>query len=114
MSALEWPKIPKRDILRALQACYYVLHTSVVEDHEFDALQKEYKAATGRDIPVGSDMRDSYTDTEWSLALYFALKHRWSQAGVESRDIPKMKEGKNPKQVFVDKHFGDPKHGKGR
>jgi NAD-dependent DNA ligase len=111
MSA-EWPKVSKRDILRALQACYYVLHISIVTDTEFDELEKEYEEATDKRLPVGSDQKDTYTDTEWSLALYFAMRHAWLAQGFKGADIPAMKEKLNPKQAHLKSQL-IPKNGKG-
>lgn len=101
-----WPTISKRDILRALQACYYVLAVSIVEDTEFDMLQKEWEKETGKELPVGGDTKDSYTDTEWSLALYFAFKKAWADKGFKGSKIPPMNEKLNPKQAKVKKGLG--------
>lgn len=69
----KWPKPSKRDTLRAAQAAYYALKSPFLSDLEFDWLEAEYEKESGRSLPVGSDSKLDYTETEWALALYFCL-----------------------------------------
>lgn len=64
----------ERDILMALRYCYYVKHTSILTDSEYDAMEAEYRDLYG-DLPVGSDRPEDYTPAQRALALYllFAL-----------------------------------------
>lgn len=70
--------IPDRDILRALQLCYYVDSLSLVSDYDFDMMEKAYEEESGEELPVGSDSQEDYTEAERALALYlqFALRKR--------------------------------------
>lgn len=86
----KWPKPSKRDTLRALQCCYYVFHKPVIQDHEFDALEKEYEAATGKVLPVGSDRKGDYTETEYALALYFGFRTHFKDTDTKPKPISEV------------------------
>jgi len=64
----------ERDLIRALQFCYYVHALSIVDDKEYDRLQKEYEERTNDEIPIGSDLSHDYNSHEQRLAFY--LIHR--------------------------------------
>jgi hypothetical protein len=84
---LQWLELPKRDVLRAAQAAYYVLKNPFISDYDFDRLEKDYEKETGRCLPVGSDNKQDYTEPEWALALYFAFRHLYYKANTEPKPM---------------------------
>lgn len=91
--SLTIPKLPKpskRDTLRALQCCYYVFNKPLLPDFDFDQLQKEWEAETGKRLPVGSDVKQDYTEPEYALALYFAFRQRFKDAGEKPKPIAEV------------------------
>lgn len=83
----KWPKIPKRDMLRAAQAAYYVLKNPFLSDEEFDKLEKEFEKEEGGALPIGSDNKLDYTEPEWSLALYFAFSRLYIIANQKPKPM---------------------------
>jgi len=63
------------DMLRALQCAYYVHAISIVDDKDFDTMQKEYELINGP-LPVGSDKKDDYSPAQRSLCMYFMFSGR--------------------------------------
>lgn len=86
----KWPRPSKRDTLRALQCCYYVFHQPLLTDPEFDHLQKEWEAETGKRLPIGSDNKKDYTEPEYALALYFGFRQRFKDAGEKPKPIAEV------------------------
>jgi len=58
------------DILRALQLSYYVGNISLVSDYDYDMMEKEYRAKTGKEMEIGADDPFDYTPAQRALALY--------------------------------------------
>lgn len=55
------------DMLRALQCAYYCHAKSIVPDHEYDQMEKDYDGK----LPVGSDRLESYSPAQRALCMYF-------------------------------------------
>lgn len=68
-----FPPTLERDILRALQFCYYVENESLVSDYHFDMMEKAYELESGRELPVGSTIAREYSERERALALYLQI-----------------------------------------
>lgn len=98
---VKWPKLPKRDLLRAAQCCYYVLRNPFLADDDFDRLEKDYKKDGGA-LPIGSDNKLDYTAGEYALALYFAFNRCATIAGKKphpmAADVPSRAMTKKDKQ----------------
>ena len=69
------------DYLRALQYAYYCHSISLVPDDVFDKLEKQYELLYGKELPVGSDRKDSYTPPQRALGVYFMLDLGFNQKG---------------------------------
>ena len=54
------------DVLRGLQYCYYVKKVSIVNDDQFDKLEKKFNV----ELPVGSDNADDYSPAERAMGMY--------------------------------------------
>jgi len=86
----KWPRPSKRDTLRALQCCYYVFKKTVISDSDFDALEKEWEEATGKELPIGSDNKGDYTETEYALALYFGFRTHFRETETKPKPISEV------------------------
>lgn len=63
------------DMLMACRYAYYCCNRSIVDDVDYDMMEKDYCLVNG-DLPVGSERKEDYTEAQRALALYFMFSGR--------------------------------------